>query len=1350
MMNQALVAALMTLALVGAKVRAAEDLPALPPALERWQEWVLHGVADVGCPSPYDDAKTRLPLWPATLSLAVDGQGGSFELVVRAFAPAWLPLPGDADTWPEQVELDEEKVPVVARDGLPSVRLAAGSHRVRGRFSWQGPPERIAIPSSIGILALVRDGQEVQLPDRDSKGVLWLRRARTLEAEQDQISAQVYRVLEDGLPLWLRTEVELTISGRSREEDLGCILPTGWLLSYVEGPIPVAVDAEGRLKAQVRAGTWRIRVDAFRTTDTRELASGEGRTPTVANELVALRARPEFRSTEFEGAVPVDVNLTTFPEAWRSLPVFRWETSAPLRWIVKDTGGGLRQPDQFEFSRHLWLDDDGRGITSEDRITGRCREISRLDAAAGHQLEVVRVDGERQLITRNPANGAAGIEVRAARPKVEAIGRTERTATLSATGWQSDADRLNVTFALPPGWRMLALFGADRVDGDWLTAWTLLDVFLLLVFTVGVFRMRGLVAAAVAFLAFGLAYHEAGSPRLTWLFLLAPVALLQATRSPRARWWLGAWRLLAAGFLLLHLVPFIAAELQESLYPQLEPGGIHYRPRGLESFLGFDRIQSRRQSGADMSFLPESSVTDARVSDALDKGLAHQGQLVVNGLQLTRDNMLFAPGTRTQTGIAKPAWNGNQVVCRWDGPVSGEQTLRPVLLPAWLHRMLAVVRVGLLVLLLRELLRPAAGSPRPPEPPAVPVAALLVGLGLWAGAPAAMAQDFPPPELLEELRGRLLEPAPAFPDAAEIPQATLEIDADRLRLQAEVHVAAAAAVPVPGRLPTWSPLTVTVDGQPATACRREDGYLWVWLPTGVHQLAVEGLLPQASEWVWTSQLMPRRITVNAPEWNVRGLRRDGRPEGPLFFTRRETAAAGTAAYDQRNYRGVVEVDRVLELGLLWKVHTTVRRLSEPGLAITLQVPLLTGERVLMGRGDGPQGSIEVTLPAGGTEFAWEGEIPIAPVIRLESQAGPEWVERWSVVPSPVWNLGSEGLAAIYEAERDALVPVWHPWPGESVTLALERPEAVAGRTLTIQSAVRRLELGSRRRKSFLTLEIESALGGDFSVGLPAEATVNAARIDGRVLPIRREQGQVLVGLQPGRQKLELEWSTDRPLLARAAFEPVGLPIEAANLTSEMTVPQSRWILWAHGPLRGPAVRFWAVLAVAVVLGVGLGRLAGSPLATHEWVLLLIGLTQVSVFAGAAVVGWLFLLARRGRQDPQAGHWLAFDLGQLVLIGFTVASLVTLFVVVSRGLLGHPEMFITGNGSAGNRLVWFAPAAGRELDRPWVFTVSIWFYRLLMLLWGLWLANAITRWLVMGWRQFTSGGAWRWRDRRVAG
>ena len=75
-------------------------------------------------------------------------------------------------------------------------------------------------------------------------------------------------------------------------------------------------------------------------------------------------------------------------------------------------------------------------------------------------------------------------------------------------GLDADADDLQVTLNLPPGWRLFALFGADRVDGDWLTAWTLLDLFLLLIFALAVLRLWGWRAAVLAFCAFGLAYHE--------------------------------------------------------------------------------------------------------------------------------------------------------------------------------------------------------------------------------------------------------------------------------------------------------------------------------------------------------------------------------------------------------------------------------------------------------------------------------------------------------------------------------------------------------------------------------------------------------------------------------------------------------------------------------------------------------------------------------------------------------------------------------------------------------------------------------------------------------------------------
>ena len=61
-------------------------------------------------------------------------------------------------------------------------------------------------------------------------------------------------------------------------------------------------------------------------------------------------------------------------------------------------------------------------------------------------------------------------------------------------------------------------------------------------------------------------------------------------------------------------------------------------------------------------------------------------------------------------------------------------------------------------------------------------------------------------------------------------------------------------------------------------------------------------------------------------------------------------------------------------------------------------------------------------------------------------------------------------------------------------------------------------------------------------------------------------------------------------------------------------PENRWVLWANGPLRGPAVRFWTVLVSAVLVALALGSLSLSPLRRIEWILLALGLTQIHVSA----------------------------------------------------------------------------------------------------------------------------------------
>jgi hypothetical protein len=42
----------------------------------------------------------------------------------------------------------------------------------------------------------------------------------------------------------------------------------------------------------------------------------------------------------------------------------------------------------------------------------------------------------------------------------------------------------------------------------------------------------------------------------------------------------------------------------------------------------------------------------------------------------------------------------------------------------------------------------------------------------------------------------------------------------------------------------------------------------------------------------------------------------------------------------------------------------------------------------------------------------------------------------------------------------------------------------------------------------------------------------------------------------------------------------------------------------------------------------------------------------------------------------------------------------------------------------------------------VLSVSIWFYRAAMLLWSLWIAQALVGWLRWGWTAFNEGDLWR--------
>jgi len=1300
-----------------------------PKLLDDWQSWVLWDETKYGGkPTAFDDKTKLMPQWYSTVEIKADAAGGSFRFAVDSRSHEWLPLPGDGPCWPQEVKIDGEKVPVLNREGVPCVELNTDYKGViEGTFRWSTMPQSVRIPPQIGVLSLQLNGQPVELPVWDAEGRLWLQRTGTEPADKDFLAVKVYRLISDGSPQWLHTQVELSVAGKSREEALGHLLPEGWRLSSVETQVPCAVDDAGKLKTQVRAGKWTLKFAAYRTSPATTIAYAKDAKPLAEEELVGLQHDPAFRLVEISGIPAVDVAQTTYPDAWRQHPVHQWNPTQAFQIEEKMRGMGARKPQGITIRRSFWLDEDGKNMTYQDELSGSGQQTWRLDAAEGHKLGAVKIGGAGQLITKNPANGAEGVEVRDRNLSLQAVGRLERGARLAATGWQHDAESLESRINLPPGWRLLAVFGADWSRGDWLTSWSLFDVFLLLIVTLAVWKAWGWKTALIGLLGLLLAYHETGAPRFTWIILVAVFAAAKwvpANAPPLVQRLVNGLKLATLVLFALNAVPFVTQQIQQAIYPQLEPYRTTWQP--------------------DISFLAGGG---APASPAEEEGIRQRVSGVMSSIDLPSSryeqkmakpeqkfNLLYDTKAKIQTGPAVPQWKWREVSFGWRGPVSAEEKISLWLIPCGLERVITLLRIAFMLGLVWLLLGKGKELPKWPRMSLATPSLILLAFLFSTTANA----QIPSPEMLNELRERVLSLRPQDPQRAEIPQVRLKLQGHRLEMEVEIHASEIVAVPLPGKLPSWSPLTV---GDAVTL--RHEGYLWVLATPGVQTVKISGLIPPGAEWQWSFLLKPRQVQIDAAGWTVTGMKPNGVPEDQVFFVEQNRSASAEAAYDQKDFFPVVRIERELELGLIWQVRTKVKRLSPTGKAISLSVPLLAAERVMSAGMNASQGRIEVRFGAGDEEVSWESELAPVPDLTLKAEASESWVERWTLTASPVWNVHHEGLPPVYETSQAQLVPVWTPWPGESVKLTVSRPEAVQGATTTIHQARQVTRLGDRQHSTQLTMQVQASLGEDFRLELPAEASISALRVRGQELPVRREGNSVILPVRPGDQEVFLDWKTPGALAFNMPTDAVTLPVMASNITTTVHMPASRWLLWVSGPMRGPAVRFWGLSLAAMLLGFILAKIQLSPLKGYEWALLMLGFMQLPLFIGAAVVLWFFVIAWRGSAPSAIKPAGAFNVMQIILAGASLIALLCMLAVVHQGLLGRPEMFVTGYGSTTDMLQWFQDrTADGSLPRPVVISVSIWVYRALMLAWALWLASRVLRWLPWAAKQLSAGQIWK--------
>jgi hypothetical protein len=959
-------------------------------------------------------------------------------------------------------------------------------------------------------------------------------------------------------------------------------------------------------------------------------------------------------------------------------------------------------------------------------------------------------------------------------------------------------DSLSAIVELPPGWRLFTTFGVDRASGTWTARWTLLDLFLVLVIGFAGRQLWGWSGGVLALAAAVVAYHEPGAPRWLWLAALAGAGLW---RELSGRGWLRALLrglgALAIVGLVLAALPFTVQQLRQAQNPLLERDNLAFGEALQDSeearFDGFDGLGGLAAKSMEMEVAAQApaapvaesaaSLTDRLQEVARDSGYEGRRKSVVE----------IDPDAQVSTGPGLPSWRWRQHQLSWSGPVAADHTVRLVLLSPGMSSLLALLRVVLLGWVLLRLLAvfrrggdgaSALASTAPASDPSAPhdassapgpVAAraftpgarlapatstprlglialgvlgglLASGLGGLAGLGAAANAQTPPPELLEELRNRLLVRPSCHPECASASRLLVDADPTTLRLRLEVGAAAATAVPLPGITGQWQPTSVLVDGAPAGLVRDTGGTTWVLLAPGGHEILLAGPLPEREQVNVPLPLRPHRATARANGWSVDGIFEDGRVEDALRLTRQRGAANREASapdvLEANALPALLEVERTLVLGLRWRVETRVRRLSPTGVPAQAEIPLLPGERVATAAVRASEGRVAVSLGPQAVETGWSSVLDTTAELALVAPETAAWTERWRLEASPIWHVTASGIPAVHEPPGDAVrTPVWRPWPGERLQLGIERPAGVPGQALTIDRSELTFTPGPRFSDASLEVTLRASRGGTHQLTLPAGAELQSFAIDGSEQPARQTGQRIAVPIRPGTQTVSLRWREPRGqgwLLGTPGID-LGLP--SVNHTSTLS-PGSRWVLAVGGAMAGPSVLFWSLLVVLAALAWGLARLGTTPLSARDWLLLGIGLSQIPLLAGALVAAWILALGWRHRALPRLPGWRRYDLVQLVLLGATPLALGLLVWGIQQGLLGSPEMQITGNGSYGQSLRWFADRAEATPPGGWMFSVPIAIYRLAMLAWALWLASRLLGWLRWAWTAFSEGGLWR--------
>jgi hypothetical protein len=1309
----------------------------IPEPLKPWISWVSKDNPERDCPFLHNNHDQKRCSWSSNLSLNLANNKSEFVATWQIYKESWVNLPGDIQHWPVNITVNNKTALIIEKYGKPAIKLASGFYQIKGEFLWERFPDNLTIPAETGLVNLQINGTAVPTPVIKN-GQLWLTENDTKQVKteniQNRVDVQVFRKILDTIPTQLTTRLLFEVSGEQQEIKLENVLLTDFITMQLSSTLPARLENDGTLVVQVRAGHWEIEMTARAEKQLNSLFLQKDK----PSEIWVFEAQPNLRVVEIESPNTIDTSQTNLSPDWKHLSAYKMTADTSMIFKEISRGNVNPEPNQLSINRQLWLDFDGTGYSVNDKITGKMTRGWRLNTLPETKLGNVTLDNNSQLITQDIATQKEGIEIRNGQISLNADSRINGDIRqISAVGWEQTFHSVRAELNLPPGWTLFFARGVDNVPNSWIARWTLLDLFLVLITALATAKLWNYSWGIFALVTFVISWHEWDAPHYIWLNILAATALLRVLPTNKfltvTQWYLRCCYLT----LVLIALPFMVSQIRIGLYPQLartEHQAIYQPSQVVNEILqSLPAAAAPAKAMRGMATLMKKEVYDSYA------GSDYSVEEKMNSADFER----IDPKAKIQTGFGVPQWQWNKITLYWNGAVDSTQQLNLWYLSptvSMILNFLRVILITVLALLMLDVLKIVK----------LPVLrfgnsfAVLLGftlLPLFFSSQNAWA-DFPNETLLNELKTRVqqVELPDCLPSCASIQQMHLTINEKELSIALEIDVMESVALPLPSEYGQWFPNTVTINNEPAKGLSRFNETLWINLSQGKHHVVLRGLTPLLSKFTLPLPLKPKYVAVQKTGWELQGLQENGVADEQLQFVKTLTTDTKIkTALEPEPLPPFVRVERTLQLGVDWHVKTKIIRLSPPDSAIFLNIPLLKGESVTSTGIRVKDNLVPVNMSNQQTVMQWESVLEKTEEITLTAPSINQWVEVWKADASSIWHLEMSGIPMVLGVENNRFLPEWHPWSGEKVALHVSRPQGIEGKTLTIDNSSLHVTQGQRTRESVLTFNLRSSQGTQHSIVLPEKSALQTVVINGQNRPLHLEGQKLTLPINPESQEIAVTWQEPVPASTKISTPSVNLGQDSVNTNLSLNLGQDRWLIFVTSSKFGPVILFWGEIIVMMMVSFGLGKITLTPIKNWQWFLLLLGLSQVPLEAAVLVVAWFMALGWRFTKFNETSRH--FNLLQIMIVLLTFSALTILFAAVAQGLLNVPNMRVTGNNSTAYTLNWYVDRSDSQLPEMSAISLPLIVYRLLMLVWSLWLAISLLNWLKWGWGCFSHQGLW---------